>query len=157
MQRIVDALQAVDADIEKGDLAVDSDFTFHAAIAEATGNQCFARFLDFMRPLIIPRQTLTRTHGGADAGYLRGIQLERQRIFKSIEAGSSTGARKAMRAYLANASARYCSMADDYARVLQKGLTKLGFVGSRHGPWAASPTVTNGGGTELPSSSSLFH
>ena len=114
LQRIGDALRTIDADIGRGDLAVGSDFAFHAAIATATGNRYFPRFLDFMGPLIIPRQTLTRTHGGADAGYLRGVQLEHRRIYQAIETGSAMGARTAMRAHLTNARARYRSLADNY-------------------------------------------
>ena len=116
LQRIGDALAAIDVDIEAGDLAVRSDFAFHAAIATATGNQYFSRFLEFLGPLIIPRQTLTRTHGGADAGYLRRVQLEHRRIFEAIQSGSPVAARKAMRAHLINSRARYGRMAASYAR-----------------------------------------
>ena len=56
------------------------------------------------------------THGGADAGYLRRVQLEHRRIFEAIRAGSAVGARNAMRAHLINSRTRHGRMAASYAR-----------------------------------------
>ena len=121
LQRMSDALDAIDADLAAGDLAVRSDFAFHAAIAAATGNQYFSRFLEFLGPLIIPRQTLTRTHGGADAGYLRRVQLEHKRIFEAIQAGSAVAARNAMRTHLINSRTRYGRLAASYSSAPREG------------------------------------
>lgn len=116
LQRIEQALAAIDADIASADLAVGTDFAFHVAVAEATGNQYFSRFLEFLGRFIIPRQTLSRRHGGADAGYLKRVQTEHRGIFEAIAASDPGGAREAMRTHLANSCARYGKLAQELAR-----------------------------------------
>src|SRR5438876_7753972 len=44
-RRVARALAAIDAALERGESAIDEDFGFHRAIAEATGNSQFPHFL----------------------------------------------------------------------------------------------------------------
>ncbi len=116
LRRIEQALAAIDADIASADLAVDTDFAFHVAVAEATANQYFSRFLEFLGRFIIPRQTLSRRLGGADAAYLKRVQTEHRAIFEAIAVSDPGGAREAMRTHLANSRARYGKLAQELAR-----------------------------------------
>ena len=44
LQKVADCFEAIDASIERGEMAVDQDFAFHCAIADATGNPQFRDF-----------------------------------------------------------------------------------------------------------------
>ena len=52
------ALRAIDRALKAGEGAVAEDFAFHRAIAEATGNAQFPRFLAFLGSHVIPRQSV---------------------------------------------------------------------------------------------------
>src|SRR5262249_50613899 len=60
LNRMESLLDRMDAAIARGDSAVDFDFEFHRAIADATKNAHFRDFLDFLGPLVIPRRTVAR-------------------------------------------------------------------------------------------------
>src|SRR5437868_3905871 len=69
-----------------GKSAVDEDLELHRAIAEATGNPEFTRFLQFIGRHLIPRRMvngLTESMGGQRA-YLDLIQDEHRRICEAI-------------------------------------------------------------------------
>ena len=111
IRRIGKALGAIDQAIAKGNAAVDQDFRFHFAVAEATGNPQFTRFLEFLGRFVPPRQNL-RPGGAQDApAYLEMIQGEHRRIFQAIEAGNPTAARAAMRRHLEGSRQRYSRLA----------------------------------------------
>lgn len=103
------ACSAFKAAVVSGDNAVREDFAFHRAIAEATGNRHFARFLEFLGQVIIPRQRVSAQESENDGRrhYLEQIHGEHQAILKAIEARSAAGARGAMRAHLNNSLFRY--------------------------------------------------
>jgi DNA-binding FadR family transcriptional regulator len=107
--RIERALQAFDAAVTRGEAAIDEDFRFHQAIAEATRNPQFARFLEFLGRFLIPRQSIRvglqrpqdlRT-------YLQRIQAEHRRIYEAICAGDAAAAQRAMRRHLMGSRRRY--------------------------------------------------
>ncbi len=100
------ALVAVDAAIGRGEAAVGEDLAFHAAIAEATGNRQFHRFLEYLGGLIIPRGRL-HIQAADLHGYLTRIQREHRTILAAIEAKSAARAQAAMRAHLVNSLERY--------------------------------------------------
>ncbi len=114
-QRIARALAALERTIGRGEAAVDEDFAFHRAIAEATGNPQFARFLEYLGRFIIPRQTLRTSMGSAEQQnqYLARIQGEHRAIEQAIASGDPAKARQAMRRHLINSRARYQSLAKD--------------------------------------------
>src|SRR5688500_3097143 len=99
VRAIAAALEAIERAAEQGGSAVDEDLEFHRAIAGATGNLEFVRFLQFVGRHLIPRRTvsgLPEQMGGRRA-YLALIQEEHRRIYAAIEAGSGSAAREAMR------------------------------------------------------------
>ena len=107
--RIERALQAFDAAVTRGEAAIDEDFRFHQAIAEATRNPQFARFLEFLGRFLIPRQSI---RAGLQRprdlkSYLERIQAEHRRIFDAIRAGDPPAARRAMRRHLMGSRRRY--------------------------------------------------
>ena len=107
------ALEAIERAAHAGQAAVDEDLAFHRAIAEATGNPEFARFLQFIGRHLIPRRTvtgLTERMGGRKA-YLALIQEEHRRIFEAIREREPGAAREAMRRHLTRSLERYRKLA----------------------------------------------
>jgi DNA-binding FadR family transcriptional regulator len=107
------ALEAIARAADAGHSAVDEDLAFHRAIAEATGNPEFARFLQFIGRHLIPRRTVTglpERMGGREA-YLALIQEEHRRIYEAIRDGQPGAAREAMRRHLTRSLERYRKLA----------------------------------------------
>ncbi len=107
------ALDAIERAAASGKTAVDEDLALHRAIAEATGNAEFPRFLQFIGRHLIPRRTvsgLPEQMGGRRA-YLALIQEEHRRIYQAIERRDPRGAREAMRRHLTRSLERYRRLA----------------------------------------------
>jgi GntR family transcriptional repressor for pyruvate dehydrogenase complex len=105
---ISQALAAMDRAIARDESAVDEDYLFHRAIAQATGNQQFPRFLEYLGRFIIPRQTVRISGGRA---YLDAFQHEHRSIHDAIRKHDSAGARAAMRQHLTKSRDRYRKLA----------------------------------------------
>lgn len=107
------ALKAIDAAIARGESAIDQDFAFHRAIAAATGNPQFFRFLEYVGRFIIPRQSIrvAPRHAADQDAYLAMIQGEHRAIFTAIREGEANAARAAMRSHLGNSCERYRRLA----------------------------------------------
>jgi GntR family transcriptional repressor for pyruvate dehydrogenase complex len=105
--------KAIDAALKSGDGAVAQDFAFHRAIADATGNQQFPRFLEFLGSHVIPRQSvrLTQDTPSERKSYLQRIQHEHERIVAGISAEDPAEARRAMREHLTRSLERYRNLA----------------------------------------------
>jgi DNA-binding FadR family transcriptional regulator len=108
------ALRAIDRALKQGDGAVAEDFAFHRAIAEATGNAQFPRFLEFLGSHVIPRQSvrLSVDTPAERKAYLERIQQEHGDIVAGIAGGDADEARKAMRAHLTRSLERYRKLAE---------------------------------------------
>jgi DNA-binding FadR family transcriptional regulator len=107
------ALEAIERAAAAGKSAVDEDLAFHRAIAQATGNPEFPRFLQFIGRHLIPRRTvsgLPERMGGQKA-YLALIQEEHRRIFEAIRDRAAGAAREAMRRHLTRSLERYRELA----------------------------------------------
>ena len=107
------ALEAIEHAAAAGKSAVDEDLSFHRAIADATGNPEFPRFLQFIGRHLIPRRTvsgLPERMGGQKA-YLALIQEEHRRIFEAIRGRDPGAAREAMRRHLTRSLERYRKLA----------------------------------------------
>jgi GntR family transcriptional regulator, transcriptional repressor for pyruvate dehydrogenase complex len=118
-RRIAGALSAVDAALGRGESAIEEDFAFHQAIASATENPHFMRFLEFLGRFLIPRQSVRI---GLKAGkelrsYLERIQTEHRAIATAIEGADVPGARRAMRRHLLGSRQRYQLLAEQSARM----------------------------------------
>lgn len=115
VERIGTAFTALQSAVEEDELAVDQDFAFHRAIAEATGNPQFSRFLEYLGRFIIPRQSVRYVSPRRESrrAYLDRIQEEHRAIYHAIRAGEVTAARTAMRRHLVNSRERYSKLANE--------------------------------------------
>jgi GntR family transcriptional regulator, transcriptional repressor for pyruvate dehydrogenase complex len=109
------ALKTIDMALERGDLAIVQDFRLHLAIADATGNQHFLRFLEFLGRYIIPRQSV-RVVAPDTRSYLSTIQDEHRSIVAAIAAHSVAEAQDTMRRHLTNSRQRYAKLAGQRQR-----------------------------------------
>ena len=108
-RRIQQALGRFVKAVARGEPAISEDFALHRAIAEATANPQFSRFLEFLGGFIIPRQTVRV--GGMSAQdhavYLARLVEEHVAICTAISERRPTDASQAMRAHLTRSSDRY--------------------------------------------------
>lgn len=88
------------------------DYDFHLAIAKATRNEFIHGFLDYLRPIIVPRYRLGHVVASelGDAYYAR-IHAEHRRIVDAIERRDGRAARQAMRKHLRNSLERVRALA----------------------------------------------
>jgi GntR family transcriptional regulator, transcriptional repressor for pyruvate dehydrogenase complex len=107
MRKIADAYRQIESAIERGESAVDEDFSFHCRIADATGNEQFKRFLEYLGRFIIPRQSIRKSRIDDQRAYLKRIQDEHMEILTAIRTGAATAARAAMRRHLLDSRKRY--------------------------------------------------
>lgn len=107
------ALEAIERAARTGRSAVDEDLAFHRAIATATANPEFARFLQFIGRHLIPRRTVSGLpeRMGGQRAYLALIQEEHRRIFEAIRDRQPDSAREAMRRHLTRSLERYRKLA----------------------------------------------
>jgi GntR family transcriptional repressor for pyruvate dehydrogenase complex len=111
MERIETAAIAFAAAVDAGENAVMQDMDFHRAIFAATGNGFFPRFLEFLGPILIPRQTVRAQMDGTHRTvYLQGVREEHARIAAAIVAGQALAARSAMRRHLSASRDRYAQL-----------------------------------------------
>lgn len=111
------ALRAIESAIRKGEGAINEDFAFHLAIAEASGNPRFAEFLEFLGRHVIPRQSVrvALSPPAEQRQYLLRIQREHGRIHEAIRNGDPGAARTAMRRHLTGSLGRYRRLAQQAA------------------------------------------
>ncbi len=113
VQKIVNAYDAIELAVERGESGVDQDFAFHCSIAQATGNPKFLRFLDYLGRFIIPRQTVNLALGHVQRTvYLKMFQKEHRAILSAIQNGAVAQARAAMRQHLLKSRKRYQKLAE---------------------------------------------
>lgn len=88
------------------------DYDFHLTVAKATRNELMHGFLVYLRPLIVPRFQLGHIVGpDLKEAYYARIHAEHETIVGAIERKDGPGARKAMRAHLANSLERMRALA----------------------------------------------
>jgi DNA-binding FadR family transcriptional regulator len=107
------AWRSIDAALKRGEGAVAEDFGFHRAIAEATGNSQFPRFLAYLGSHVIPRQSvrLSVDTPAERRTYLERIQHEHSRIVAAVSDGDTAEARRVMREHLTRSLDRYRTLA----------------------------------------------
>lgn len=100
-------LNELDEVIAKGDLGVDADEAFHAAICEASDNQYFSAARVSMKSNIIAGLNLTRNLSlTKPQERMQLVQAEHYVIFDALERMDADGARRAMRLHIDNARRR---------------------------------------------------
>ena len=113
IRTILNAWNAIQEASAAGRSAIDEDLEFHRAIAQATGNPEFPRFLQFIGRHLIPRRTVSGLpeRMGGERAYLALIQEEHRRIYQAIESRDAKAARDAMRRHLTRSLERYRKLA----------------------------------------------
>lgn len=88
--------------ISAGGNGRDEDQAFHLALAEASGNTYFARFVAFAGADLIPGAPASSGNGAATLpeAKLKTIHLQHHRILKAVETRDEDAAREALRAHL---------------------------------------------------------
>jgi GntR family transcriptional regulator, transcriptional repressor for pyruvate dehydrogenase complex len=109
LKKIAERFDAIQRAVERGENAVDEDFAFHCAIADATGNPQFRRFLEYLGRFIIPRGTVWDVNGAR--ARLDLFQREHRDILQAIKRRTAVEARGAMQRHLGNSIARYEKLA----------------------------------------------
>lgn len=110
---IRDLMEQVDARHENpASIQIHYDYDFHLAIAKATRNEFIHGFLNYLRPIIVPRFQLGHVvaAGFKDAYYAR-IHAEHRSIVHAIERQDGRAARQAMRKHLCNSLERIRALA----------------------------------------------
>ena len=116
VKKITEKFNAIEAAIERGESAVDEDFAFHCAIANATGNPQFTRFLEYLGRFIIPRRSIWKGVASIERRVQLGtFQKEHEQILQAIKAGAVPQARAAMQRHLLNSRQRYQKLAAEHA------------------------------------------
>jgi GntR family transcriptional repressor for pyruvate dehydrogenase complex len=111
IKKVAEHYAALAPAIARGDSAVNEDFAFHCAIADATGNPQFKGFLEYLGRFIIPRRTMWK--GAVSVGKradLNTFQREHREILAAIRAHAPEAARAAMQRHLLHSRARYASL-----------------------------------------------
>ena len=111
--RTTDAADGVRAALEAFSLAgpdeaVEADFTFHRAVAAASGNRFYLDLLDSLGPMMImlPRTRLPDEFSHTDAAHVERVRREHDNVASAVIAGDPETARAAMRVHLGNTRRR---------------------------------------------------
>lgn len=102
-QALADMAKALESDnVVAG---VEADMRFHQAVAEATRNEHYIEFFDFLRGLLVHNLTVSRTRS-ARAQRAASAQKEHETLYKAIELGDPELARQCAREHIQNTEAR---------------------------------------------------
>jgi GntR family transcriptional repressor for pyruvate dehydrogenase complex len=118
LDRMEEAITALNAADEAGEESSEHDLAFHLAIADATRNPLFRRVLQFVaKPLLASIQEMRVKDRGA-AKRIEKRRAHHDRILKRIKARDAAGAGEAMRRHIDEAC-------DHYAVLLLSGVPGL--------------------------------
>ncbi len=103
------------ASAEDVEESVDADAAFHAAIARATQNEYYSRFMDFLGIRLVPRRAvyLRDQSETAHHAYARSIQRDHEAIFAAIVAGDPAQSRRAARRHMQKSLERHRRMKEE--------------------------------------------
>ena len=107
-QEISALMEEVDArHVDPSVVEIHYDYDLHLRIVKAARNAFMLAFLEYLRPLIVPRFQLGHiVTADLKDGYYARIHCEHQRIVSAIVAGNPAAAREAMRQHLVNSLER---------------------------------------------------
>ncbi|MFD2263775.1 FadR/GntR family transcriptional regulator [Lacibacterium aquatile] len=108
LERMVKALERMEAAISAGTDAVEPDLDFHRAIAEATFNVNFLNLFNYLGAMLIPRTRIQtfRLHEGSREEYLQRVNREHHDVYMAIRRRDPEAARAAMRVHLTGSRER---------------------------------------------------
>ena len=106
IQRIEQAVKALDRAVKKGGDGVDEDVALHRAIADAAQNQFLIRTLDYLRQFLHGATRVTRANEARRTDFAAQVQAEHAAIVNAITSGDASKARKAAARHMDNAIKR---------------------------------------------------
>ncbi|MCF2950343.1 FadR family transcriptional regulator [Paraglaciecola aquimarina] len=116
MQNITNCMLNMENKISQGEDSIAEDFAFHKAIADASGNPYFRRFIDYIGSGVIPaREMITNYENGFGSDKLLAvIQEEHRQICRAIESQDSDLARASIKAHLGNSIKRHSQIEESF-------------------------------------------
>lgn len=106
LQRIRDAIAALQAAVAAGRNGAEEDVRFHRAIAEAARNPFLIGTLQYLRQFLHGATRVTRANEARRADFAREVAQEHARIVAAIDAGDVKRAREAAKAHMDGAIRR---------------------------------------------------
>ncbi|GAB5456976.1 MAG: FadR/GntR family transcriptional regulator [Henriciella sp.] len=102
-------LHALEQKSFSGENSTTEDFAFHVAIAQASNNKFFCRFLEFLGEQMIPTRSLIveNTNSFTNESYLERLYLEHLAIAEAIADKDARRAQNAARTHLAGSLERH--------------------------------------------------
>ncbi|MGJ8678876.1 FadR/GntR family transcriptional regulator [Paraglaciecola sp.] len=117
MENITKCMLDMEKKIADGEDSIAEDFAFHKAIADASGNPYFRRFIDYIGSGVIPaREMITNYENGFGGDKLLSvIQEEHRQICRAIKAQDSDLARASIKAHLGNSIKRHSQIEESFS------------------------------------------
>ncbi|KKM09806.1 hypothetical protein SY88_16545 [Clostridiales bacterium PH28_bin88] len=102
LQRMEEALDAMENEVRANKVAHEWDFRFHMALVESTQNPLLVKVIHNVAGLFDQALEQTRKHTRTIPGRPLEVVREHRRIFLAIQAGDGTSASRCMREHLDN-------------------------------------------------------
>lgn len=106
LERLSQHLAQMAQAVRTGASGTEADLQFHETIAEATGNEHYRLFMDYLRQTFVVAIDTARTSSARRAGLSQAVQDEHQAIHDAIAAGDIDAAELAMKRHIRNAADR---------------------------------------------------
>ena len=106
IERIRQAIVALDEAVKAGGDGADEDVNYHRAIADAAQNPFLISTLDYLRQFLRGVTRVTRANEARRADFARQVRDEHKAIAAAIEAGDATRARRVAARHMDNAIKR---------------------------------------------------
>lgn len=120
IRQALDTLIALESDATaEPQHAIDADYAFHRALAQATGNSYFLEFLTHVGRRAIPRSRLS-IDSSMHQRYLRKLNQEHRLLFLAIQAQDPMAASEAARNHLLNSKSRLERALEEQSRASDK-------------------------------------
>ncbi len=112
LRAALDRLAQLSGDPDTAVEAAEADSAFHLAIANATKNDYFVRFIDFLGTRLVPPRTLYLRSSpiGAHRAYVDKVQKEHVAILEGIERLDQDAARLAARHHMQESLSRHSTL-----------------------------------------------
>lgn len=106
LEKIRQALHRLERAVASKASGVDEDMAFHSAILQATHNEYFIGFSEFLDTRVRRLIRAARSNTARHEGLVEQVQAEHVAIFEAIERGDREAARRAAGRHLENAAER---------------------------------------------------
>lgn len=106
LQKIKQAMRAIDKSVAEGGDGVSEDVAFHAAIAQAANNPFLLDTLSYLNQFLENATRVTRANEATRDDLADAVRNEHQAIVQAIEAGDVKAARQAGTKHMLNAAKR---------------------------------------------------